>query len=149
MRLAKKTFYEKKFKNVSDNPKLTWKLINEISCSKINSNKDEIKNAIFNEQKYDVKNDPMEVSNIFNKFFINMGKKLAKSSNYSEKNYALYRDNELSFDNFFSKKITNIDVINIINNCKDDTTAGTNRQDNNQIIKMYNRNYSEPTSLYI
>lgn len=72
LRLAKKTFYEKKFKSVSDNPKLTWKFINEISCSKI-SNKDEIKTVIYNEQIYDAKNDPKEVSNIFNKCFINTG----------------------------------------------------------------------------
>jgi len=53
-----------------------------------------------------------------------MGKKLAESSNYSEKNYALDQDNELSFYSLFSKKITNTDVINIINNCKDDTAVG-------------------------
>lgn len=82
LRLAKKTFYEKKFKSVSDNPKLTWKLIYKITCSKIN-NKDDIKTVIYNEQQYDVNSDPKEVSNIFNKFFINMGKKLAESPNFS------------------------------------------------------------------
>jgi len=45
LRLVKNTFYEKKFKSVSDSLKLTWKIINEISCSKIN-NKDDIKTLI-------------------------------------------------------------------------------------------------------
>lgn len=34
VRLAKFKFYEKKFRNVSSNPKLTWKLINEVTGSK-------------------------------------------------------------------------------------------------------------------
>jgi len=45
LKLAKKIFNEKKFKSVSDSPKSTWKLINEISCSKINI-KDDIKTVI-------------------------------------------------------------------------------------------------------
>jgi len=53
-----------------------------------------------------------------------MGKKLAESSKYWTKSYAAHRDNELSFDSLFSKEITNTDVINIINDCKDDTAAG-------------------------
>ncbi|KAE9528894.1 hypothetical protein AGLY_012469 [Aphis glycines] len=126
LRLAKKTFYEKKFKSVSDSPKLTWKLINEISCSKIN-NKDDIKTLIYNEQKYDANNDPKEVSNIFNKFFMNMGKKLAESSNFSANNCVLNGNNEFSFDSLFSKKIVNIDVINIVNKCKDDTAPSIDK----------------------
>jgi len=74
--------------SVSD-PKLTWKLIIEVSCSKIN-NKDNIKTVIYNEQKYDVNND-LKVSNIF------------------------------------LKKIENIDVINIVNNCMYDTAAGLDK----------------------
>lgn len=38
LRLAKKKFYENKFKTISNNPKLTWQLINEITCAKINNN---------------------------------------------------------------------------------------------------------------
>jgi len=56
-----------------------------------------------------------------------MGKKLAKNSNYLAKNYALYQDNELTFDSLFSIKIINTDVINKINNCKDDTAAGIDK----------------------
>lgn len=126
IRLAKKTLYKKKFKSISDNPKLMWKLINEISCSKIN-NKDEIKTVLYNKQIYDANNDPKEVSNIFNEFFITMGKKLVDNSNYSAKNCVLNRDNKFSFDNLFSKQIENIDVFNIVNNCKVDTAAGMDK----------------------
>ncbi|KAL4097752.1 hypothetical protein QTP88_022474 [Uroleucon formosanum] len=69
------------------------------------NDKDDIKTVIFNEQKYDVNNDPMVVLNIFNTFFINMGKKLAKNSNnYLSKIYTLYQDNELSLIVFLLKK---------------------------------------------
>lgn len=120
LRFAKQTFYENKFKSVSDNLKLTWKLINKISCTKINK-KDEIKTVIYNDHKYSVNNDPNEMSIIFNTFFIEMGKKLAESSNFSAKNCVLNKDNEFSFVSFWFKKIANIDVINIVNNCKDVT----------------------------
>lgn len=38
LRLSKKRFYEHKFKEVSNNPKLTWQLINEVTRSKTGSN---------------------------------------------------------------------------------------------------------------
>lgn len=37
IRLAKNNFYEYKFKSASSNPKLTWKLINEVTGSKLRS----------------------------------------------------------------------------------------------------------------
>lgn len=49
---------------------------------------------------------------------------------------------------FFSEKITNIDVINIINNSKDDSAAGIDKI-TIKLLKMYYWTYSEPTSIYI
>jgi len=124
--LAKKKFYENKFKTISNNPKLTWQLINEIICSK-NINKDTIKTIINHGQQFDTSNDPTVVSNIFNKFFINIGKKLAEKFDYVLKNETVNASNNISFDNSFSERIVNSEVINIVNNFKDDTAAGHDR----------------------
>lgn len=126
LRLAKKKFYEYKFKTISNNPKLTWQLINEITCSK-NINKDTIKTIIHKGQQYDTDNDPTVVSNIFNKFFINIGKKLAEKANNVPKNEFVNASNNFSFDNSFSERIVNSEVINIVKNFKDDTAAGHDR----------------------
>jgi len=67
--MAKRKFYENKFKTISNNPKLTWQLINEITYSK-NINKDTIKTIINNGQQFDTSNDPTVVSNIFNNFLL-------------------------------------------------------------------------------
>lgn len=73
-------------------------------------------------KEYDVNNDPKEVSNIFNTFFIDMGRKLAESSNYFAKNYALNREIKYFFDSLFAIKIKNM-----VNNSKDDTGAGKDK----------------------
>lgn len=63
VRLAKIKFYEQKFKNVSSNAKLTWKLINEVISDKCRS-KDEIIKLKHNEIELNVKKDPIVASNI-------------------------------------------------------------------------------------
>lgn len=51
LRLSNKNFYEKKFKSVSYNPKLTWQLINEVKRSKTKY-KDKIETIISNDKVY-------------------------------------------------------------------------------------------------
>ena len=67
VRLAKIKYYEQKFKNVSSNPKLTWKLINEVISDKRRS-KDKIIKLKHNEIELNVKKDPIIASNMFNNF---------------------------------------------------------------------------------
>lgn len=63
-------------------------------------------------------------------FFINIGKELAEKANHVDKNKnknkikPLNASKNMSFGNSFLKKITNSEVINIVNSCKDDTTDG-------------------------
>lgn len=67
--------YEKQFKSVSHDPKLTWQLINKITDSKTTNN-DKIKTIISNGKLFNVSVNPKMVSNYFNSFIINVGKKL-------------------------------------------------------------------------
>jgi len=56
---------------VSNNPKLTWQLVNEITDSKT-INKETIKTISTNNKTYNVNEDPKGISNIFNQYFINV-----------------------------------------------------------------------------
>jgi len=67
LRMAKKNFYESKFIEVSDSPKFTWKLINDIISTK-NKNDVEIKSILVNNEIITTSKDPVRVSNIFIKF---------------------------------------------------------------------------------
>jgi len=54
---------------VSNNFKLTWKLVNEITGNK-SVNRENIKTIINNDRTYDVNEDPKGMSNIFDHYYI-------------------------------------------------------------------------------
>lgn len=133
---------------VSNNSKLTWKLVNEIIDTK-SVNRENIKTIINNDRTYDVNEDPKGMSNIFNHYFISVGKKLAERSNYDLKNVVSKNSESLSFDNLFGTKIEAEVVINILNSAKDDTAPGFDRMSikllkyvidyiNNPLVYIYN-----------
>jgi len=66
-------------------------------------------------KRYNVNEDPKLISNIFNQYFINVGKNLAESSNFDFKKYLPQSHESLSFHNFFCLKIETEDVINLVN----------------------------------
>jgi len=126
LRLSKEKFYEKRFKNISSNPKLTWQLINEVTRS-ITKCKDKFETIISNDKVYNANIVPKVVSDIFNKFFINIGKQLAESSGYGLSKEFSNVNHNFSFDNLINKKIENSDILKIVDNFKDDTAAGFDR----------------------
>jgi len=64
-----------KFSKTIESPKLTWKLINELTGAKnVNNNAERINSINTNGQCINVKKDPATATNIFNNFFINIGK---------------------------------------------------------------------------
>jgi len=76
LRLAKIKFYENKLREVSSSPKLTWKLINEISGDNT-KNKDKIKSILVNNNLLNIDENPKEAANEFNNYFTNVGENLA------------------------------------------------------------------------
>lgn len=62
------------------------------------------------------------MSNIFNQYFISVGKKLAENSNFDFNKFASNTCESWSSDNLFCK-IEAEDVINLVNS-KDDTAPG-------------------------
>jgi len=76
---------------------------------------------------FDAVMDPRTVSNIFNDFFKNVGKKLVENFSYVVNNENLNVNNKFSFDNLFLVKTENAEVLKIVNSFKDDTAAGYDR----------------------
>jgi len=72
IREAKIYFYKNKFNYVSHNSKATWKLINEVICSKA-INKDIIKHLTIGNKIIDVDNEPIKACNAFNEYFTIIG----------------------------------------------------------------------------
>jgi len=68
LRITKNNFYKKNFNDISYSPKLTWKLITELTLSK-NKNSDNIKSLIHKNEHIIPSEDPVRASNVFNTFF--------------------------------------------------------------------------------
>jgi len=81
--------------------------------------------------------DPVRASNLFNKFFTNIGSKIKKSKlNYVE------NKTSVSFDVFLMKKINKYEILKILNNLKYDTAAGFDEISvKSENIKIYSWEY--------
>jgi hypothetical protein len=126
LRAVKVKFYENKFISVSNNPKLTWQHVNEITDNKT-INKETIRTIVNNDRTYNVNEDSKGMSNIYNQYFISVGKKLDESSNFDYEKYPPKNYKSLSFNNLFCIEIETEDVINLVNSGKDDTAPGYDR----------------------
>jgi len=129
LRLAKIKFYEEKFRKVSYNLKLTWKLINKITGSNPKNN-DRFKTVVVNDIIFNIDDNPKELSNMFNNYFSNVGKNLAKKFKKTQ-NLVLNKSNDnilCSFEKIFLEKNDVSELRIIIQNFKDDTAAGYDKE---------------------
>ncbi|KAF0711659.1 Uncharacterized protein FWK35_00033409, partial [Aphis craccivora] len=75
IKAAKIKLYKDKFFKVAGSPKLTWNLINKLTGAKnVNNNAGNLIYINNNGQCINVQKDPVTTANIFNNFFINIGK---------------------------------------------------------------------------
>ncbi|KAL4126805.1 hypothetical protein QTP88_011014 [Uroleucon formosanum] len=103
-------------------PKLTWKVINEI-LDKNNNKNDDVKVIKIDNYTLDVKNEPLNIANIFNNFFINIGNSLA--CNIEDSTFKFEENiTPISFNSTFNENIKESDVRVMINKLKDDTAVG-------------------------
>jgi len=122
IRAAKINYYKNKFQEFSFSPKLTWKVINEILDNNNNKN-DDVKVIKIDDYTLDVKNEPLNIANIFNNFFINIGNSLA--CNIEESTFKFEENiTPISFNSTFNENIKESDVRVMINKLKDDTAVG-------------------------
>lgn len=83
-----------------------------------------MKNKLLN-----INDNPREASNVFNNYFTDVGKNLAKKGNKTSNLILNKRDNNIlcSFDNIVQEKIDVLEIRQIILNFKDDTAAEYNK----------------------
>lgn len=116
---------------MSYNPKLTWNLVNEITGNN-SKNNDTIKTILVDNKLLNIENNLKEASNVFNDYFTDVGKNLAKNfKNCNKRSNLVFNihDNNIScsFDKIFLEKVNISELRLIIQNYKDDTAAGYDR----------------------
>ena len=146
LRAAKTNYFKYKFNKLSSSPKHTWKVINEITDRK-NTRNDDIKKIKINDRTINTCDNPKLVSNTFNNFFTNLGKNL---SNNIEKSNMTYKEDvfAVSFNQFFTEIICESEVLKVINNLKDETSAGIDEISVKIIKHVANKIISPLTHIY-
>lgn len=124
-RRAKINFYQQKFSTVASNPKITWKLIKEVTHTEIH-NLNEIKTILINNKAINTSDESYKVSQFFNDFFIQVGyHKTTNCNNHIHtKDKDIIEPQNHSFDTSFNEQINASDVFQIIDKLKGDTLAG-------------------------
>ena len=116
IRMSKKQYFLDKFNNFKDNTKATWNLINKIlRPSGSNKKKNSIKTIVHNDTRYESNAD---MANVFNEFFVNIGRTIAESCNASPFDPLHYMQGDYP-NSFFLKAVTPQDVGNSIKSLKD------------------------------
>jgi len=123
LRRAKTNFYQTKFSTVAFNPKLTWKLIKEVTDTEI-QNSNEIKTIIINNKAINTLDEPYKVTQYFNDFFIQVGNQKTNNCNNHINTEDITELQNYSFDTAFKEQINELDISQIIDKLKDDTSAG-------------------------
>ena len=143
LRQAKRIYYNKTFGDVKNNIKSTWKIINNILNRKRNNKNDNIDSITIENEKITNK---QEITNSFNNFFVNIGKKL-QDSNITASNNSF--DRYLKSPNkhtIFLKPISQNEIVTIVDNMKNDTSPGVDDVDI-KVIKYVICLICEPLSL--
>ena len=105
-------------------------MINQI----IGRNKKDNQQTVF-KKGIDLVTSPIEIANEFNKFFVNIGPKLAKEINNSGKDYFEYMNNPLC-ENIFMKPIVETEIIKIISKFNKNKSPGHDDIGNNVLKKI-------------
>jgi len=120
IRVSKKNHYKESFHKKLYNVKATWKTINEVI-----SNTSKSKNCGITciEQENKLITDPTEISNAFNVFFTNIGKKIQNKIRPSKYNFSDYLKNS-NEKSFFLKDVTPSEVLKLISKMDESKSFG-------------------------
>ena len=118
-RAAKKFYYEKQFSNFTNNIKSTWSVIKELLGMK--KQKDQIPD--FFRENGNIVKDYLDISNGFNTFFSQVGKKLAANIQTTNTDFECFLSDRNETDFKFSK-ISEMDILRICKALKPKTSAG-------------------------
>ena len=116
---AKKCYYNKEFEEHKGNLKYPWKLIKEV----INKNKVKMQLSDYFNENETIISDPVEISNKFNEYLINVGPKLAERIQNNNVNFTTFLG-ERTVNSIFSDAITEKKVEIEIGNLNGNKSCG-------------------------
>lgn len=120
LRRAKKDYYFNKFDSIRDNSKDTWKLINTI-LGKKKSKFNDAQSFSYNDT---VINDPIEIAEKFNEYFVKIGSNISKNVNDVNPNdFRSYMKQKASHTIFF-KPATQKEILDIGKSLKAGKSSG-------------------------
>ena len=133
----------KKFEHSKGDMKKTWKLINTITGRK----KKEQNQAQFVNDENTIVEDPIEIANAFNDFFVGIGPKLAKDIQATGKDYAEYMNAPMK-ESIFMKPIVENEIVKIISKFDKNKSPGHDDIGNNILKKIANEIAKPLTSIF-
>ena len=140
IRTAKKKYYEIKFNEIKSDIKQTWKIINDVLKPRHNKPKNTINKLIVNDTVHDNFKD---ISNLFNNYFVNIGKDLADSvESHDPDTHKIYLSHINQQNSFFFRPIIPTDICNIINSLKN--KASNINMFSTKILKSISNTISVP-----
>ena len=118
-KIAKKLYFSKQFKIKKENVRQTWTLIRDVIGSQTKK-RENLPN--FFKQNQDILNDPNDIANGFNDFFVGIGPQLAAEVQPASRSYKSYmKDCDTVFK--FSS-ISEASILGVIQKLKPKTSAG-------------------------
>ena len=123
IRKAKFDYFEQKFNSVRNNIKQTWRIINDVLKPRNKSRQNIIKKIIVNNSIYERGED---IANIFNDFFVNVGKDIADSVDSGPDDHLKYLNHINQPNSFFFRPITPNETYAIINTLKNKPSSINN-----------------------
>ena len=138
IRSAKKKYYEQVFNSVKNDIKKTWKIINNLLNSK-RKKQITIQKVVENGVTYV---DPYNMSNVFNDYFVNVGRNIAESVKCNPDDHRKFLPEINQQNSFFFKPIRPKEVYDIINSMKNKPTNIDTFSI--KILKSVNHIISEP-----
>lgn len=143
---TKNQYYKNELESANGNYKRIWEIINEASNSK--TKKDKLINVDILNDKGELTNDAQQKANIFNDYFINIGKKMAQKI---EKNTdlpgSIYTDKYIS-STVFLTPVTDNEIILFISKLKNRSAAGPDNI-TSDLIKAVHGNLIKPLKYLI
>ena len=144
IRKSKKKYYENKFNKVKNNIRETWRIINHVLKPKFNKKGNSVKQIIINNKIHE---NPDEISNLFNEFFVNIGRDIAESVDSGPDDHKKYLSHINVPNSFFFKPVLPNETCLILNSLKN--KPGNINKVPIQVLKSINNIISIPLTIII
>ena len=116
IKFAKKKYFEKKFNDVKNNIKETWKIINNVLKPNSNRKKKSVQKIFLNNKTYENSKD---ISNLFNNYFTNIGKTVSDSvESHDFNDHKIYLHHLDQQNSFFFRPILPTEINTILKSLK-------------------------------